>query len=119
MIYAELGSISCGTLRPEDLIPAFVDALDSLREELSAPGATTELPVDTMARASRVGRIDDLLGAIERRMESNGYYESEEAGYDLEKLTEALNEFAPPNAYFGAHWGDGADFGFWPSEDAV
>jgi hypothetical protein len=29
-------------------------------------------------------------------------------------MMDALNDLAPAGYYFGAHEGDGSDFGFWP-----
>ena len=34
----------------------------------------------------------------------------------LDELYQALNDEAPDGHYFGAHEGDGAEFGFWPTE---
>lgn len=33
------------------------------------------------------------------------------------EIIEALDGIAPPGFYFGAHYGDGSDFGCWPIED--
>jgi hypothetical protein len=43
--------------------------------------------------------------------------DEEDAHFLLTEIQDALELFAPPGAYFGAHEGDGADFGFWPGED--
>ena len=42
------------------------------------------------------------------------YSESEAVG----ALMGAINDYAPEGFYFGAHPGDGADFGWWEVEDA-
>ncbi len=97
---ADIGSVSHGTMRTEDLIPIFVERLNDLNKE-------------------RYARLDNMLSEIEQRMEREDYYASEDAGYDLEALFEALNEYAPPFCFFGAHTGDGSDYGFWLSDDAI
>ena len=101
-VYGELGSVSHGTMREEDLIPEFTWLLRDL--------------------AKRAGRKDHvrLADEIDKRAEAEGYYESEEAGWDLnESLFPALEEYAPPYAYFGASEGDGSDYGFWISSEVV
>lgn len=92
MTKAALGSISSGTMRLDDLIPAFVSELEYLADD----GAFAEL-----IREANV--LED--------------YESDDAGYILEELFDALNSYAPSYAYFGAHPGDCADYGFWLCED--
>lgn len=109
-----IGTIIHGTHRNEDLIPAFVDALTERLEDaaLNCPkGNEVEM-------AKAIGDAHETLGAIERRMEGGeDYFLSEDAMWDLEWLFDALNEFAPEGTHFGAHEGDGADFGFWPIEE--
>ncbi len=117
--YANLGSVSSATMRAEDLIPCFVGVLDDIRENIAAPGPTTEPSAETEERKQTVSRLDDILGAIEQRMRAEDYYESESADYDLEDLFTALEEFAPPYCYFGTNEGDGADYGFWIAWDSL
>lgn len=117
-VKVQLGSVSSGTMRTEDLISAFMDALDVIREEISLPGPTTETTEETEARKAEAQKIDFLLGGIEDMMtvaedEGRDYYETEGSEFDLEELIETLNYYAPLYCYFGAHEGDGADYGFW------
>ena len=100
---AELGTISRDTMRPEDLIPCFRDRLVEL---------------DTAKEHVK------LVEQVNNNLNDNGYYESDDYGtarcnWDLEELFDALNEFAPPYSYFGAHEGNGSDYGFWVSVDMV
>ena len=94
----EIGSVSSGTMRLEDLIPTFLDATDELREELA--------PEDI-----------ESINIIKNAMKKEGYFESEDAQYDLEWLFELLNSLCPPYCYFGSHPGDGADYGVWVEDD--
>ena len=96
MKYTPMGSVSCATMRPEDLIPTFAYELRNMP-------------------ARREHRKE--LTAIEKRMDKDGYYESEDSTYDLEWLFNTLEEYAMPYFYFGSHPGNGADYGFWLTED--
>jgi hypothetical protein len=92
-----IGSVSHATMREEDLIPAFIWELRQMKP---------------LRREDR-----RLLRAIEARMEKPGYYDSEDSSFDLnECLFDALDTYALPYFYFGAHPGDGSDYGFWLSE---
>lgn len=95
--FADFGSISHGTMRPEDLIPAFADALRSLTRE------------------HRTDDLQALLDECENCCE-DGHNDGDDL---LEALFDALGEFAPPYGYFGSHPADGADYGFWLAEDAL
>ena len=91
----EFGTVISGTLRPQDLIPAFLDALHDV-----APEYTLENPIPQCA-------LEDDEDAFWR----------ETFWFTMEELEDVLNEHVPEGYYFGAHPGDGADFGYWPIED--
>ncbi|MFA5340329.1 MAG: hypothetical protein WC332_00990 [Clostridia bacterium] len=100
-----MGSISSGTMRNEDLIPDFVWELKSLAKSCKWNKAYKKEHLALCAR-------------IEKEMEKEGYFDSDDAVYDLnEDLFNALDQYAAPYFYFGSHPGDGADYGFWLSEN--
>lgn len=88
-------SISHATMRPQDLIPRF---LDFLREY--APEKYTQV-------------IHPPVVPSDALDEDHPWWGSEEAHYLLEDLFDALEEIAPEGCYFGAHPGDGSNYGFW------
>lgn len=90
------GSISTGTMLASDLIPDF----------------TYELK-QCIGRRHGFATYRTLI----READKIEDYDSEDANYILEDLFDALDEFAPAYGYFGAHPGDGADYGFWLHED--
>lgn len=109
-----LGTLSHATMRSEDLIPAFVDALDSIRESITLyPAGIAGKGLEPQACAE-AARIDDLLAWVEN--------ESECVDRESDVVTElfdALDEFAPTGFYFGAHPDDGCDYGYWESEESI
>lgn len=105
---ATLGSISSGTMLTVDLVETFSDVLSGLAEGFGPEAA----PHRKLVREAR-----QWLRDYRNDMASE---EVDEEGTEiLSDLFDALNEFAPPFAYFGAHEGDGADFGFWVSDCAI
>ena len=100
-----LGSISHGTLNSDDLIDAFMATLDELVEALS-------LSDDGQETVEFVGYAYDVMGMVER--ERTGGPDDFEL---VDALSQVLSEFAASGTYFGAHEGDGSDFGFWPDID--
>ena len=86
----QLGSISTGTLRTQDLLEAF-------HSTIAASGTPPALAED--------GYIDGG--------------EPYSAGELLEVYTEQLESLCPPFVYFGTLEGDGADFGFWVDWDRL
>jgi hypothetical protein len=98
MAQFQLGSVSTGTLRTEDLLETFAATLNSLDKANPLIGEALDLLA-----------LDDWNpGAL-----------VEKACEIVNELTDALNECSPPFVYFGAHEGDGADFGFWIAFEAL
>jgi hypothetical protein len=99
-----IGSVSHDTMRPDDLIPAFLGALAELDPDKEKAIRTDE---DNSAVFAILDTEDD------KREDSDG----EELDWFLnEVLFDLLNNYAPPYFYFGSHPGDGCDYGFWLSE---
>lgn len=97
---AKFGTISHGTMRIEDLISAFANELEYL--------AGDEAGFDVL-----ISRANALL----RDEDGNYYLDENDAQEVLNYLFDALNSLAPSYAYFGSHPGDGADYGFWLSDN--
>jgi hypothetical protein len=99
------GTVSHGTLNLYDLANAFLEALETV-----APAAYQQL-------AFPAGITPDYLRAIDEGRSAD-YWATEDAGWFVnECLFDALNDAAPEGYCFGAHEGDGADFGFWETEE--
>jgi hypothetical protein len=101
MEYAQLGSISSGTLRDEDLLEAFADELErlcDLNKGLRGNGHRRTIIAEARRVEPETERASELIN---------------------EALPDALNEFAPPFSYFSSSEGDGADFGFWFSSESL
>lgn len=82
-------TISHGTMKPEDLIPKFLEVLEELNPKVSESAK----------------RWNEL--AIE-----------EAQSQFLSELFDLLDQEAPEGFYFGSHPGDGSDYGFWQMEEA-
>ena len=95
----EEGTVSDGTLRPEDLIPVFAD------EYVRLSGDT--------------GKVKLFHKHVKEYHESTCHCWMDNLQWDLEVLFDLLNGLAPEGYYFGAHEGDGADFGFWKTEEEM
>ena len=100
------GSISHGTLRTVDLIDRFTSTLDILD--------TNNQYFDLRAFALSAFNV---LSGYEERREYPSHAAHEVCNDIMEELFTALESFAPSGFYFGAHPGDGSDFGFWPCCD--
>ena len=95
MSKAEFGSIISGTMDYEELGPAFIDEIERITGENQD---TLRAEYDSMAEDPTAN--EDIICFVD-------------------ELFDTLNEYAPDYGYFGAHMGDGADYGFWPIENIV
>ena len=81
-------TISHGTMRPEDLIPKFLEVLEELNPKISESAKHwNELAIE------------------------------EAQSQFLSELFDLLDQEAPEGFYFGSHPGDGSDYGFWQMEE--
>lgn len=84
--------VSDGTLKPEDLIPKFLNALKH----------------DETAHSKFLKDNPEIL-----EIQSWNDVDDETKSMLVDELTDALNGIAPDGYFFGASDGDGACFGFW------
>lgn len=90
-----IGSVSSGTMRPEDLVHAFLNALDNIRLTQEERKQVRAVVASGSRRPGNHDSIDE----------------------DLSTLFDILNNHCPDYCYFGAHEGDGADYGCWVNQD--
>lgn len=96
MKHAEFGSV--GTMRTEDLLSALSSELNYQLGRQPRSFARREL----RKLINEAGRVDP---------------DSDDASEVVSELFDALEQFAPPYGYFGAHPGNGSDYGYWLIED--
>ena len=92
------GTVSHGTMREEDLLPKFAFVLEKYGMKRSAHKALAaarllEMQPDNTAAQHLVSMVLN------------------------EEIWDAMNEIAPEGYYFGAHEGDGSDYGYWLAEE--
>ena len=102
----DVGSVISGTMRTQDLAPAFLDLL-------------TDVPPHARSKAFDEG-LFVILGRVTEACvlgDDAEYWQSDTCSWDMDWMYDALSDLAPDGCYFGAHPGDGADYGFWPCEE--
>ena len=83
-------TISCGTMRSEDLIPKFLGVLKTYAKD----------------------KYDEYVNENPEVLDIDGL-DDETLGWIVDELFDELDKIAPAGTYFGAHPDDGADYGFW------
>ena len=111
---AALGSISHGTLRECDLLEAFMHELEW---QIRRNGEHYSRPENFSERDRLNALVGDAGDCFDEYGEDIAEDKQELASKLVnQELPDALGEFAAPYCYFGAHMGDGSDFGFWPAD---
>lgn len=122
-----IGTISEGTLRPEDLIPAYLYELERLRLTKAERAIVRQVQHNTNTELTECGgcgayHFKDYHGDCrndDARFPTDEYFDSESASFDIDELTTILENHVPDYCYFGTLEGDGACFGVWPSIDSL
>ena len=99
------GTLIHGTHRNADLIPAFLAELERLDPNGHA-GYLDGLEADNYDP-------DVLLGLDDE----HEFWDTTDATEITHELFDLLDAHAPAGHYFGAHPGDGSDFGYWQTDD--
>ena len=96
-------SVIQATMRPQDLIPAFLEVIKN----------TPEYDQIMISNSPIVSLICDPTVEDEK-------WNNEDVSYFLhEQLWDVLNSYAPDGYYFGSHIGDGSDYGYWKNEEEL
>lgn len=106
----QIGTISHGTMRPQDLLGKFLFALEDYN--LSAARRFNAELISFGFGYSQCG----ACGMGNREDWPEGF-DDDTASEIISDMMDALNDVAPEGTYFGAHPGDGSDFGFWNLEE--
>lgn len=101
----DLGTVSRATMITGDLICSFMTVLEKWALDLYHHAE------------ARLGEIKDIC--LSNHGEVDEDYDAQLEDFLHEGLFDALNSIAPPFCYFGAHEGDGSDYGFWVSNEAL
>ena len=114
MAQFEVGSISTGTLRPEDLLPTFAREL-----ERHAPDHALVTAAYAVQAREEYPDCDDNDCACDQGSCDHRVIQGGGASELINEIQEELQNYCPPFVTFGAHPGDGADFRYWPDMERI
>jgi hypothetical protein len=104
-----LGTISSGTLRPEDVIPELLYAAYSIRMSRADRATVRKLAREWAAMTDDDGDI------LDSARDSNPDADAE----IWQELADLLESYTPDYCYVGSIEGDGADIGVWPVSEVL
>lgn len=102
------GTVSHATMREQDLLPKFLGVLAEYN-----PLAYNAIIDELTPFCHSNDNIDEILG----NEDHTAWHSNTMAWIINESVWDAMNEIAPEGFYFGAHPGDGCDYGFWAIEE--
>ena len=111
------GTVSEGTMRPQDVLPAIMGVLAEYR-----PSAFNMIQYElAFGDDTRFTQCQASIVYSEMcRNDNHPYWDSEDVSWIINELAwDAMNDIAPEGYYFGSHPGDGSDYGFWQCEDGM
>jgi len=114
----ETGTVSHGTLRSQDLLPAFAHCLGEMYHEHHHPeNMVVDSPEDFKIEALRGWDSEltdnDLIAMKGDMIDQCEYWYSDDCVMLISNIIDAINDLLPEGYHFGAHEGDGSDFGVW------
>jgi len=93
-------------MRPEDLIPALLGTLYTYDPARAEAWSEYWQEIEVAMSMYEGGTAEVFAGL-----------DPEQVDYALHELFDELDKISPKGCYFGAHPGDGSDYGWWPAED--
>ena len=103
-------SLSHGTMRNEDLLDTLGSALERAVNHANGGDGRSSLSHATLKHHADLA--SEAIAIVE-----DGAADSEAASEIVAELFDALDKHAPAGCSFGAHEGDGSDYGFWSHAD--
>lgn len=110
------GSVSHGTVRDTDLLESFSDTLEYLAKKNNEYQKYKDIIQEAKRYRNFLIRHKNKLYKPHHEKMRAFILETVSCIIN-EDLFNALDKFAPIHHYFGSHPGDGADYGFWLSEN--
>ena len=109
----QFGTISSGTLRSNDIVPRFLQFLETHAKKRFDDIMSENLDLAQAYKDREKKHIYGNILLIERNKD-NPYWESEQCFEMTDYLTDVICLLCPPGYYFGQNEGNASDFGFYP-----
>ncbi|MFN1184634.1 hypothetical protein ACK0NM_22010 [Pseudomonas aeruginosa] len=113
----KFGSYISGTMRSQDLVPKFFEILMSVSTNAAYQIVLTKAFEEDISLVDH-WLFETITGHKKWPYSDANWWSSVESAEMVDMLINALQDFVPVGHYFGAHPGDGSDFGCWRFEDS-